>query len=589
MPRMLAPEELRGLHGRIAIDVETQGGHAPHLGRLMGLGVWAEDAGVIGYVPGDRAEELHKVISESWKEGSWLIAHNLKYEARWLRLTPDDLKRFRLFDTAVAEHLIDENVMKDLGSVETRRLGTKSKKRLLEQAKAQGNRISKVEDWPTKLLAEYCINDCAITYRIAREQGPLLRTERVDRLFGRLMKFLVVIHGAEQRGMFIDEGALASLQEKVAGIIRDTDDRWKIALEQWGIAREVNYRSPVQLSTLLYEDLGLEKPKPPPALANSPKAAKYNGTATSKEILAKLDHPIVELILSIKQLHTNNGYLKSYVDLAEPVPGGYVLHPDFNITGTVTGRLSSSNPNMQQVPSKPILKHLDPAGEGIHLRSIFRARPGYTLASIDYQQMEAVVFGLLAKDPEMTKLIRRGGDLHAATAKLLFGEYDDRKRKVVKTLNFGILYGLGRAGLAESLGVSMKEADEMMDHYVESFPRVGPFMAEVARELGAKGFIRYWSGRKRRIKDRRLHYRGVNAIVQGGCADALAEATIRVDQVLDSRGGHLLAPIHDELLLEVPKKTAKATTAEIQEAMSVPDIFGIRLNTDAAVGDFWPA
>jgi len=588
MPNILEPVDLQGLRGRIAIDVETQGGHAPHLGSLVGLGVWAEDAGVIGYVPGDRAQELHDVIVNTWETGSWLIAHNLKYEARWLLLTEQELRRFQLFDTAVAEHLLNEEYMKDLGSTETRRLGTKSKRSLLEMAKDQGFRITKVDEWPTKLLAEYCVNDCAVTYRIAREQVPLLRQERLEQLFSRLMRYLRVIHGAEQRGMFIDEEAHAALQKKVAELIEHTDQTWAYTLEEHGILREVNYNSPKQLSEVLYGDLGIPKPEAPAALANSPKAAKYNGTATGKDILKKLDHPIAKTILQIRLLHKQDGYLRSYTELAEKVDGGYILHPDFNVTGTKTGRLSSSNPNMQQVPAKPVLQDLDPTGEGIFLRPIFKARPGYTLASIDYQQMEAVVFGLLAKDPEMMKLISAGGDLHEATARLLFGGYDDRKRKVVKTLNFGILYGLGRAGLAESLGVTPEESDEMMDHYLEAFPRVRPYMSEVAQELRAKGFIRYWSGRKRRIADREKHYKGVNSIVQGGCADALAEATIRVQNQLDDTGGYLIALIHDELLLEVPKDSAESVVKTVRRAMSVPDVFGISLNTDAALGDFWP-
>lgn len=587
MSRLLTLEDLRGLSGRIALDVETTGGHAPHLGSLVGLGVWCEDSGIIGFIATKNAEELRKIIVETWKPGSWLIAHNLKYEARWLGLTARELKRFNLYDTAVAEHLLNENIMKDLASVETRRLRTKTKRTILDFAKEDGYKISDVSKWPTNLLADYCVNDCRLTYYISREQVTLLRMERLENLFSRLMQYLRIVHGAEQRGMFIDETSIRMLRDKLTSLEKTMDERWKTALREAGVTREVNYNSPQQLSELLYQDLNLPKPAVPDELKNSPKAKKYSSTATGKEILAKLGHPIADMILEIKKLHKIDGYLESYIKLGEPVDGGIVLHPDFNITGTVTGRLSAANPNLQQVPAKPVATKIDPEGVGVDLRKIFHARPGYLLASIDYQQMEAVVFGLLAKDPTMTKLIEEGGDLHKATAKLLFGEYDDRKRKVVKTLNFGLLYGLGRAGLAESLDVSLEESDRLMDDYLDLFPRARPYMEEVAAELRNRGYVRYWSGRKRRIEDRRFHYRGVNAIVQGGCADALAEAVLRVERVLEREGGHLIALIHDELLLEVPKTNYEEVTKKIQEAMSIEDVFGIPLRTDCEIDLMW--
>lgn len=584
MARILVPDDLHGLHGRIAIDVETVGGHAPHLGKLMGLGVWCEDAGVIGYLPHENMPSDLRDIVRTWRRDSWLLGHNLKYEFRWMGLTPHDVRRFKLFDTAVAEHLIDENVVKDLGSIEVRRLKTRTKRAYMAEATRQGLKISDVSKWPPRLLADYCENDVRITYAVARLQAPILRRERLDELFLTLMEYLVVLHGAEQRGMLIDPDELERTEQRLDHAIAQGEKEWRQLLREHGVDRAVNYRSAPQLSKVLYEDLGIEKPKPPEEMRYSPKTAKFTKTATGKDILKKLRHPVPEKVLYLRQLKTVRGYLESYRELAEITDDGLVLHPEFNLTGTVTGRLSSANPNVQQIKASKIQTTED--GE-IDIRGIFRARPGYVLAAIDYQQMEAAVFGLLARDPQMIKIVKSGGDLHEASSRLLLGGYDKHKRKIVKTLNFGILYGLGRAALAEDLGVSISEGERLLNEYFRVFRRARPFMSEISEELGRKGFVRYWSGRKRRIADPRLHYKGVNSVIQGGCADVVAHAAVDIDKLLRKDGGHLLAIIHDEMVLELPEDTWEQILPRVKKAMSMERAFGVPLNTDALVDTYW--
>lgn len=583
MARILTFSEAEGLHGKIAIDVETSGGFSPHLGRLEGLGIWAEDAGVIGYLPTHESPERMRELVRTWKEGSWLFAHNLKYEARWLGLGKHDLRRFRIFDVQVAEHLLDENVSKDLGSVEARRLGTSSKRKYLEEAKSKGLSIKDTSKWPQELLSDYCVNDCRVTFLAAQVQSPMLRKLRLEKLFNTLMRYLAALQQAEQRGMLIDMAALESVESLLDKAIEAGTKDWRNLLREYGVSYNVNIRSPAQVSKLLYETIGLEKPVVSEEAAYTVKAAKQTSTATSKDLLKKLNHPVSEQVLYLKQLGTVKGYLNSYRKLADTELDGLVLYPEFNVSGTVTGRLSSKNPNVQQIKASVIET---PQGD-IDIRSIFRAREGNVIVAIDYQQMEAAVFGLLAKDPVLTRMVMEGADIHEATAHLMFGGYDSKARRVVKTLNFGILYGLGRAGLAEALGESLSAADKHLEDYMKTFPRVRPFMREVEEELARKGFLRYWSGRIRRIKDRKKHYIGVNSIVQGGCADAVAEAVIKVSDLLDEAGGHLLAVIHDELVMEVPKESWEELVPRIQEAMEVPHAFGVPLRTDAFVDEFW--
>lgn len=582
--------DLENLGGRIAIDFETTGTDIQR-DFPLGLGVWAADANVYGYLRlnlHDYQRQLAEIreVMTTWHDDSWVMAHNLGFELGLLRLSDSELERLNWYDTQVMEHLLWEMGRKDLGATEKRRLGTETKAKLLEQGNLYGG-ISKVIQWPTELVADYCVNDCRLTYEIAKVQVPELKRQRLERIAAVQNRFVLTLHRMEREGVAADLYDVQTTKTRLLQLSNSGEQRLNQELKRLGLA-SINYGSPKQLHELIYKKLALPWPEMPPELANSPKAKMYNSTRTSQEFLERFDHPVVQLIAQLKKVSTVHGYLSSYQELGHVQGEHLVLYPSFNPTGTVTGRLSSSKPNMQQVSAKAVGQLLDPEGRGVYLRSIFVARPGRVLVSIDYKQMEVVKFALSCGEPEMVKMVKTGGDMHEQVAKLLFGVYTPENRKHVKNLNFGLLYGLGPAGLAMMMKVSQQEAQDLMAKYMARFARVRPWMSEIEQQLRRNNYVRYWSGRKRRIYNSDEFYKGVNAVVQGGSADILAVAANRVDDYLRAEGaGRIVGLIHDEVLMEVDEGLVSRVVPEVAEIMRVPDLLGTGFNTDVEIGPNW--
>jgi DNA polymerase-1 len=613
---ILKAEAIKHLSGRIAFDVETQGGSLPWLGTLVGLSVWCPDSNVYGYVPCDGSQEQHSEIIEAvktWTDGSYLIGHNIKYELHWLDFSFEDLARFKVYDTAVGEHLINEEYTKDLGSLEARYLKTKTKKGLLEEATPFGG-IKNLRKWPVRLAAEYCQNDSRITYEVAKFQIPKLKSEDLSDLLIHQTEYLRELYAIEHRGIVLDMKYVEDNMKKADYFLHTIYNIISIELSKVGVQPIKNFRSAQQLSKLLYTDLGIPKPICPPNLINSPKAKAYTSTCTSKPILQQIKHPVISRILDWKAVTILLSYMQKYHQFQKLTPitdeqtlvsvigkkkqvsqvsqNRFVtIHANFNLTGTVTGRLSCSKPNMQQVKSKYVGAEYDVDGIGFGVRPCFIARPGYEIMSIDYKQMEVVIFAMLSLDPRLLEIIATGQDAHDLTAILMFGYTDEKRRKEAKTINFAILYGLGIPGLAMLLGSTEQEAGRLVALYLATFSQARPYMQSVATRLANTGYIRYWSGRKRRISSRAFHYKGVNAEVQGGCADIIARAIVDVGKFLREKGDDegILAAIHDELLIEIKAEqpNKEAFIEKIQELMSVPYAFGIPLKTDVEIGKRW--
>ena len=593
---LLELQHLEGLGGRIALDIEND--PTPNMryrpGHLLGLGVWSPDNEVYGFFPTDtpEAERALRRVIKTWRPGSYLIAHNAKYELRWLRFKDWHLDRFHVVDTMVAEHLLAEEYTKDLGSCETRRLRRTTKKQLLAAVEGStGLGIKKIASWPLEWIAEYCINDCRITYELAEHYFPALRREGLQDLFMTSMRYLRALYRAEERGMLVGEPESRALEAQIKQLRAAGLEQLR---QQTGVQDLPNLNSPKQLSTFLYEDLGLTRPPCPPDLIGSPQAKPFlTETGVAEAVLELLQHPAAKTVVQVKKIGKVESYLKSYYKLGQRTEDGWVVRSNFNQTGAITGRLSSSTPNLQQVSARPVAKGLGPEGRGLLLRNVFRARNGHSIVGIDYKQMEVVGFGMMSGEPTMLKLIRQQEDMHNQVADLLFGPREDPSadhpnRYYTKSINFGLLYGLGDAALAKMLGLDIEETRKLKNRYLATFSRVRPWMVKVSAELESLGYVRYWSGRKRRIRDRDRFYKGVNAVVQGGCADILMVAAIRVDEYLRSEAkGYLLAPVHDELVFELPNDDLKRMIPEIREIMSVPDLLGVPFGTDVSVGRVW--
>ncbi len=347
---------------------------------------------------------------------------------------------------------------------------------------------------------------------------------------------------------------------------------------------EFNIRSSKQLATILFKKLGL---KP---LRKTPKGEP----STSSEVLEMLKqkHPIIPLILSYRKLEKlRSTYLSPLPRFADERGR---IHTIFNQMGTATGRLSSSNPNLQNIPIR---------GEmGPRIRSLFVAEEGNLLVSADYSQIELRILAHFSKDPYLLEAFSKGEDIHRHTAAILF-EKDPQKiseeeRRKAKTINFGLLYGMGPQKLSREIGTSLSEAKKFIDLYFEKLVGVRDFFQQVEEEAKQRGFVSTLSGRRRYLPDitsanehlasqaKRI---AINTMIQGSAADIIKMAMIRVSNStrVKNAGASLLLQIHDELLFEVPSSLAQETGKEVAKIMGEVVELAVPLVVDWGYGKNW--
>jgi DNA polymerase-1 len=289
-------------------------------------------------------------------------------------------------------------------------------------------------------------------------------------------------------------------------------------------------------------------------------------------------------------------FLKKWRELSEH---DGIFHTNFNITGTRTGRLSSSKPNLQNVPSEVRGKFTQSVFSGditrtdeYNLRKAFAARPGKTFLSVDYAQMEIRIFAILSKDPNMLHAITSGEDVHFFIALKIWGDCGDEMNKIhrewSKTVSFGLLYGMTVGSLMYKLNMTKSRAMEVINQYKGYFPRIDPWMNEIIDSCKSKGHVRYWSGRIWSEEDQTYFYRGCNALIQGGAADMLSIAATRVSAWCHSQVNpseyKIVNLVHDEIIVEVPDDDIDRCAVEIASLMQVEDLFGVPFVTEAKWG-----
>ena len=344
--------------------------------------------------------------------------------------------------------------------------------------------------------------------------------------------------------------------------------------------------SPKQLGEILFEKLKLD-PK-----AKKTKTGQYS---TSEEVLQKLayKHEIIQHILKYR---TYQKLKSTYVDAlpSEIEPKDNRVHTTFSQTTAATGRLSSLNPNLQNIPIRTV--------RGQQIRGAFVAEEGKKIISADYSQIELRLIAELSGEDNMIKAFQNGEDIHASTASKLFkiplDQVDKTQRSQAKTVNFGIIYGQGAFALAEQTGLSRTEAKQMIDSYYENYPKLKIFMTEQVEKARKNGFVETILGRKRHLKDinsNNFVVRGhaernaVNAPIQGSAADVIKIAMIDIDKAL-SEGGFktkMLLQVHDELLFEVPEEEIEPIKVLIKEKMESAMKTKVPLIVEVGVGNNW--
>jgi DNA polymerase-1 len=365
------------------------------------------------------------------------------------------------------------------------------------------------------------------------------------------------------------------VQDEIAGLEREI---WDLAGDEFTIG------SPQQLGAILFDKLGLSR-----------KRRGKTGFSTDARVLQAIrdEHPIIPKVERWREL---NQLMKTYLDVLPQVADeDSRIHTTFVQAAATTGRLASTNPNLQNVPVRTEL--------GREIRGCFEAAPGNVLISADYSQVELRVMAFIADEPVLKEIFVRGEDVHTATASQVFGkppeELTPMDRSKSKMINYGIVYGLSDYGLADRLNIAREEARAFIDAYLERFSRVAAFMATTIEEAKEQGYVTTLYGRRRQIPELRArNYQvrtlgerlAVNTVIQGTAADVMKLAMIGVHRALGAAGltTRMILTIHDELLFEGPPEEAERVKEIVEREMLAP--WGDRtppLAVDAGVGITW--
>ena len=419
-----------------------------------------------------------------------------------------------------------------------------------------------------------------VTRALAERQRERLDEAGLDRLFREVELPLVeVLVAMERAGVRLDVARLAAVgetfAERIAGLEREIFDL---------CGEEFTIGSPQQLAVILFEKLGLSR-----------KRRGKTGFSTDARVLAAIrsEHEVVAKIESWRELtKLKSTYLDALPELVDRVTGR--LHTTFNQTATTTGRLSSTNPNLQNVPIRTEI--------GRAIRACFVAEEGARLVSADYSQVELRLLAHIAGEEVLKDIFRRGEDVHAATAAEIFdlppGHIDPGIRSRAKMVNFGIVYGLQPFGLSDRLQIPIEEAEEFIGRYLSRFPAVRGFIDETIARATTDGYVTTLFGRVRRIPElrerswqqRELGKRlAVNTVIQGTAADIIKVAMVRSHAAVRDAGlaTRLVLQIHDELLFEARDDEVEAASRIVQDEMMAAFELDPPLAVDVGVGRNW--
>ncbi len=426
---------------------------------------------------------------------------------------------------------------------------------------------------------EPCVRDAVLVRELAGRQRDALRAEGLEMLYRDIeLPVTRVLAAMERTGVRLDVHRLG----EIAARVRDRADELRDQI--WAHAGgEFVIDSPKQLGEVLFERLGL------PTFRKG-----KTGWSTDRKVLQLLagKHPIIELIGQYRELtKLDNTYLSA---LPELVDDAERLHTTFNQTVAETGRLSSTSPNLQNIPVRTPL--------GREIRGAFITEPGWVIVSCDYSQVELRILAHCSGEPALAEAFRRGEDVHRATAAEVFGmapaDVNRTTRDRAKAVNFGIVYGISDFGLSEQLGIPRADARTYIDTYLARYPRVRSFIDTTIAAAAQEGFVTTLLGRRRPIPElggrtvqqRQLGERlAVNTVIQGSAADIIKVAMVAAHAALEAEGleARLILQIHDELLLEAPAEEASRAGAVVRAAMVAAYPLDPPLSVDVGTGETW--
>lgn len=566
-----------------SLDTETTSIEALDA-KLVGLSFSTEDFRA-WYVPVSRETEKAKKILEIFRpvyENPKIlkVGQNLKYDLTVLANYGIHLSG-PLFDTMLAHYLIQPELRHNMDYLAEIYLNYKTI-HIEELIGPKGRSQKNMGDLEPKDIYKYACEDADVTLRLMKPLAEELRKNSLEEVFQNIeMPLMPVLARMERNGVVLDTDTLKEVENDFTLRLQTLEkDIYELAEHEFTI------NSPRQVGEVLFGEL---------KLSEKVKKTKSGQYSTSEEVLRDLHskHPIVQKILDYRGLKKLlSTYVEALPKLINPATGH--IHTSFNQAVTATGRLSSSNPNLQNIPVR--------GEDGREIRKAFIPEEGEIFFSADYSQIELRIMAHLSGDEHMIEAFNAGHDVHAATAARIFHkdikDISKDERRKAKTANFGIIYGISAFGLAERMDVSRTEAKELIDSYFEMYPKIKDYISKAVDTAREKGYIETEFGRRRYLPDinsRNAVVRGyaernaVNAPIQGTAADIIKIAMIRVQQRLDAEGckARMMLQVHDELNFSVPTdefdKVKRIVIEEMQGAykMSVP------LEADCGEGKNW--
>jgi len=570
----------------ICFDTETTDLDANEA-ELVGLS-FSCSKGEAYYVPCSSEKGATQKLLQSFlplfaRENVTWIGHNIKYDLLVLKWYGIELKG-KIFDTLLAHYLIDPEGRRSMDLLSAQFLGYEPvhiEELIGKKGKGQGN----MRDVELEKIKEYAAEDADITLQLKKRFLPMLEEKKVARVFSEVENPLVrVLTDMEFEGVRVDVDFLKEYSKELE---REAKQCEESVYKQAGV--RFNLASPKQLGEVLFEKLQID-PK-----AKKTKTGQY---ATGEDVLQKLaaTQPIVADILGFRELtKLKSTYVDALPEMINSKTGR--VHTSYAQAVAVTGRLSSNNPNLQNIPIR--------SSRGREIRKAFIPRSrGRVLVSADYSQIELRIVAAISGDENMCDAFKHGKDIHTATAARVFGVAEDEVTKEMrykaKSVNFGIIYGQGAFGLAENLGISRTEAKEIIDNYKKEFSGITRYMDDTIRFAQQNGYVETLMGRKRWLKDigsANFTVRGfaernaINSPIQGTAADMIKLAMIRIHREIKERGlvSKMILQVHDELVFDVIEEELETIQPIIhngmKEALILPN--QVPLVTAIGVGKNW--
>ena len=568
----------------VCFDTETTGLN-PLTAELVGI-AFSWEAGKGFYVPFPEDKKEAQDIIEQLRpffeaEDIEKIGQNLKYDIKVLHKYNISIKG-KCFDTMLAHYLINPDMRHNMDVLAETYLNY-TPISITELIGKKGKNQLSMRDVPLEQQTEYAVEDADITFQLAQHFRPELKEANTEELFNNIeIPLLHVLADMEQEGINLDKDFLNSLAKDLDNDIKNLELKiYKEAGEEFNIA------SPKQLGEILFDKL---------KLVDKPKKTKTGQYSTAEDVLSYLakDHEIIQSVLDYRGLSKlKSTYVDALPEQIEESTGR--VHTDYMQTVAATGRLSSNNPNLQNIPIR--------TERGRQVRKAFIPRnEDYTLLAADYSQIELRIIAALSDESTMIEAFKNGEDIHASTASKVFNvpleDVTREQRSNAKTVNFGIIYGVSAFGLSNQTDLSRAEAKELIETYYKTYPKLRNYISEQIEFARENGYVQTVLGRRRYLKDingSNAIVRGaaernaVNAPIQGSAADIIKIAMINIHKKLEvgKYQSKMLLQVHDELVFDVYKPELEELKTMIKTEMENAYKLSVPLDVELGIGNNW--